>query len=175
MCWLLAAYYSSEAVPIVLAGSSAIATQGRGGWIGGRRTNTVDIACSPRFKTVHANYHKIPSSCSAQSLCSAAGLLESLRLLSTMAADLTAVQDSGLFDDLRDLDKPVAWMIVGTKDNSKKGVFVVHGSGAGGLDELKDSLKDDTVRYSFFPAPPRSYSTTSHFADSIWCHSCHCN
>ncbi len=62
-----------------------------------------------------------------------------------MAADLSAVKDSGLFDDLRDLNKPVAWMLVGIKENSKKGNFIVHGSGSGGLDEMKEALKDDTV------------------------------
>jgi hypothetical protein len=60
-------------------------------------------------------------------------------------ADLSAVKASGLYDDLRNLDKPVAWMLVGTKEGSKKGNFIVHGSGAGGLEELKAALKDDTV------------------------------
>lgn len=62
-------------------------------------------------------------------------------------ANLTAVAESGKWDELRDVEQPTTWMLVTLKAGSKK-KLVVDGTGAGGLDEFKAALRDDTVRGS---------------------------
>ncbi|CAE7882826.1 coaA, partial [Symbiodinium sp. KB8] len=56
-------------------------------------------------------------------------------------ANLTAVAESGKWDELRDVEQPTTWMLVTLKAGSKK-KLVVDGTGAGGLDEFKAALRD---------------------------------